>query len=914
MKHSFFPLKTPLLLELICLIAATSILQGGENWEPVASVEGITEYRLENGLRVLFFPEPSQPQVTVNMTYFVGSRHEGRGEKGMAHLLEHMLFKGTSKFGNLIKLLSSRGAQFNGTTWFDRTNYYETLPSSQEDALAFALELESERMLHSLILAEDLATEFTVVRNEFERGENNPIQILYQRMMSVAYDWHAYGFSTIGSRSDIERVPVENLRAFYKNYYQPDNAMLVIAGDFAPPKAKALVEQFFSPIPRPERKLNDTYTIEPTQDGTREVSLHRSGDVPAAGLLYHVCAGSHPDSVALEVMAAMLTEPPSGRLYRSLVEPGLASQVSALFFPTREPGAFLLMAEAPKESKASDLLTSLELELQRFAQGTVEEEEVNRAKSRLLKQWELAFKDSHRIGINLTESAAIGDWRLFFLGRDWLEQVDANDIQRVATHYLKSSNATRGLFNPTSQVDRTQIPETPDIASLVEGYQGREAIAQGESFEATPENIESRVQRMKLDQGMDLAILPKQTRGASVSGRLDFYWGSEQALSDPMTRLAADLLPELIMRGSSTLNYQQVQDRLDALKSVVTMRAGEWGASLSVQFQTDREHLLPLLALLADLLQHPSLPEEEFQVIRQQRKTDLQSRLSDPQALLYLKLRQRLNPYPQDSIHHVASMEEVIQRLDSVALSQLKTFHQHHYGSDRACFSLVGDMDAVATSAALKAQFGDWKSGAGHEPIRKQHIPIEASKELLLTPDKKMATIAAGTTAALNDTDAHYPALLLANYILGGFAESRLFTRLRQEEGLSYGAYSGFSARPEDRVSSQFAMAICAPENAVRAQAILNEELKRWMQEPVAAEELELAKQSWATAQRNRLADDAAIAGDLAEGLYLGRTMLFDKHIQDRVSTLDGASLLKALESCFSGQAWVQIAAGDITE
>ena len=210
------------------LLCGLSCLTLKADLEQITSVEGITEYRMENGLRVLLFPDSSQPKFTVNITYFVGSRHEGRGEKGMAHLLEHMLFKGTKKYSNIIKLLSARGAQFNGTTWVDRTNYYETLPSDQKGNLEFALELEAERMVNSLIQAEDLETEFTVVRNEFERGENNPIMILYQRMMSMAFDWHNYGFSTIGSRSDIERVPAKNLKAFYQTYYQPDNAMLVI--------------------------------------------------------------------------------------------------------------------------------------------------------------------------------------------------------------------------------------------------------------------------------------------------------------------------------------------------------------------------------------------------------------------------------------------------------------------------------------------------------------------------------------------------------------------------------------------------------------------------------------------------------------------------------------------------------------
>ena len=204
--------------------------QPGEPTE-VASVEGITEYRLDNGLRVLLFPDRSKQQITVNITYLVGSRHEGYGETGMAHLLEHLVFKGTPKHPDIAAELTERGAFPNGTTWFDRTNYFETFPAT-DDNLEWALDLEADRMINSFIAAEDLESEMTVVRNEWERSENNPTRVLQQRVMSAAYDWHNYGNATIGARADIEQVPIDRLQAFYRKYYQPDNAVLVVAGAF----------------------------------------------------------------------------------------------------------------------------------------------------------------------------------------------------------------------------------------------------------------------------------------------------------------------------------------------------------------------------------------------------------------------------------------------------------------------------------------------------------------------------------------------------------------------------------------------------------------------------------------------------------------------------------------------------------
>src|SRR5260370_15891806 len=210
--------------------------------QKIASVEGVTEYRLANGVRALLFPEASRPTVTVNMTVLVGSRHEGYGETGMAHLLEHMVFKGTPDHPNVPKALRDHGANFNGTTNVDRTNYFETMPATDEN-LDFGVHLETDRLVNSFVKREDLASEMTVVRNEFERGENSPQGVLMQRIEAAAYEWHNYGKSTIGNRSDIERVPIQNLQAFYRKYYHPDNLALIIPGKFDEATALAVVQQ-----------------------------------------------------------------------------------------------------------------------------------------------------------------------------------------------------------------------------------------------------------------------------------------------------------------------------------------------------------------------------------------------------------------------------------------------------------------------------------------------------------------------------------------------------------------------------------------------------------------------------------------------------------------------------------------------
>src|SRR5215831_5953218 len=324
----------------------------------IVAIEGITEYRLDNGLRVLLFLDPSKPRVTVNLTVFVGSRHEGYGEAGMAHLLEHMVFKGTPSHPNIPQALQGRGAQFNGTTSPDRTNYFETLPAS-DDNLEFAIALEADRLVNSSIKRETLASEMTVVRNEFERGENIPSSVLGKRIMAAAYAWHNYGKATIGNRSDIERVPVENLQAFYRKYYQPDNAMVVVAGQFDEAKALTFIHRHFGPIPRPQRQLDTTYTEEPEQDGERLVRLRRVGNVGAVGAVYHVPAGPHPEFPALQVLGNILSTQPSGRVYKAVVEAKKATSAVAFAHAMHDPGVLTLQAEVPRDGALEDVRDAL---------------------------------------------------------------------------------------------------------------------------------------------------------------------------------------------------------------------------------------------------------------------------------------------------------------------------------------------------------------------------------------------------------------------------------------------------------------------------------------------------------------------------------------------------------------------------
>ncbi|MGQ0704020.1 MAG: M16 family metallopeptidase, partial [Gemmatimonadales bacterium] len=431
------------------------------------TVEGITEYTLANGLRVLLFPDASKPTATINITYLVGSRHEGYGETGMAHLLEHLVFKGSPKHPNIPQELTEHGSRPNGTTWFDRTNYFETVPATDVN-IEWALDLEADRMVNSFIAKKDLESEFSVVRNEFESGENSPFNVLLERTMSTAYLWHNYGKSTIGARADIENVPIERLQAFYRKYYQPDNAILMVAGKIDEPKVLRLVAEKFGAIPKPARALErgnllyPTYTAEPAQDGEREVSLRRTGDVQVVMALYHVPPLSHPDYAAVDVLSQVLGDQPAGRIYKALVETRKAAQAGAFDFALKEPGALLGWASVRKDNSLDSAKAAMTTAFDAAVTSPPTAEEVERAKTTLLRNIDLLLANSERVGLSLSEYMASGDWRLVFIHRDRVKQVTPADVKRVAEAYLKSSNRTIGLFHPTDRPERVQVPSVAD--------------------------------------------------------------------------------------------------------------------------------------------------------------------------------------------------------------------------------------------------------------------------------------------------------------------------------------------------------------------------------------------------------------------------------------------------------------------
>ncbi len=912
---------------IFCLAPLLGLIAGlakAQEPQKVTTVEGVTEYRLANGARVLLFPDPSRPTISVNMTVLVGSRHEGYGEAGMAHLLEHMVFKGTPTFPDVPKALRDHGASFNGTTNSDRTNYFETLPAKDEN-LEFAIHLESDRLVNSFVRREDLISEFTVVRNEFERGENSPAGVLAQRVQSAAYEWHNYGKSTIGNRSDIERVPIDNLREFYRKYYQPDNVVLIVTGQFEESKALAYVQKYLGSIPKPERRLDPTYTEEPPQDGERVVTLRRVGKVGALAVAYHMPASSHVDWAPLRVLGSVLSESKVGRLEAALVETKMASSVSAGADDSHDPGLFFLSAE-PGEASLEEVRDKLLSIMDNLKNEPFGDEEVNRAKIRYQRGYEMQLSSAASMSQALSSAAALGDWRLFFIKRDRTAAVTAADVNRVAATYFAPYNRTVGMFIPSDSPQRATIPSVPSIEDVVKDYKGGQAVSAGEAFEPSPENIDSRTKVIQ-HEGLKIALLPKKNRGERVSMAMTLRYGNEESLAGRTT--AAGMLGSMLMAGTKTMNRQMLQEKLDALG--VSLNAGMGGGgrrggrgggggggvgSLSFSLDAKRESLVQGIKILGEILRDPAFPQDEFDQMKLRTVTRMSSMLTEPDTQAGDKLSRALSKYPPSDPRFVPTTPERIKELESLTLERVIEIYRDQLSAAVGEISIVGDFDPDAAVEAIKDVLKDWKSNVPYRPIDRESLQNSVgSKENLITPDKANAVFLAGLTFSMNEKDPESVALEIGNFILGGGTlSSRLGDRIRQKEGLSYGVNSSIGA-PSRGTDARFTInAITNPANMDAVEKAAFEELRRFINDGPTEKELADAQTAWLESQKVGRTTDGAIAGQLVSNLNLDRNFAFIAERERLVKELTVAKVREAFQKYIDPDKLIVLRAGDLRQ
>ena len=861
-----------LLLTALTLQAGPALVDGFSHVRTVGSIE---EYTLKsNGLQILLLPEHSSPTLTFMVTYRVGSKNEVTGSTGATHILEHLMFKGTSqrdrsKGNNVDQLLERTGARYNATTWLDRTNYYENLGSDQ---LPTVVEMEADRMRNLLLREEDRQTEMTVVRNEFERGENSPIQALYKEIYQAAFVAHPYHHSTIGHRSDIEKVSIEKLREFYNTFYWPDNATLSIIGDFKPVDALLLVKQSFGVYPRAPKPIPTVYTEEPPQSGPRRVVVKRAGQLGVVAIAHKIPAATHADYAALTLLSAILTDGKNSRLYKAVTDHNLSTGVDADTGFNSDPTLHIIFAPLAPGARHDEVEKIMVQELERLKKDGVSETELKAAIAKTRADAAYKRDGSFAVAGNLNECIAAGDWSLFYTLDEATLGVTIADIRRVANTYLNGDQSTTGWFVPTaagattaalgkaaSRVGSPSYYRNPDELSAA-------LPAQAGSGEAGPKagggsKIAPNARRMKI-AGIDVIAYPTGVKDV-VSLRASMPGGRSAAGSgNPAIPMLTGMLLD---QGTRSQDKFSIAEKLEAVGASIDFSAGT--DLLEISAKSLKKDVPLVLDLLAEQLRMPAFSADEFSKVKAQYAGSIKRRLENTDFRAADAFSRAA--YPPGHPNRNPAPEDLLLAIEAAKLEDVIVFHRAHYGPGQMTLVVVGDLDLGQLAPALNKAFSGWQGGSKVVPAALASVADAPRSQELSMADKTSVSVVMGQATGLRYSDPDYQALRLATAILGDGFTSRLMSQVRDKEGLTYdvGAWmaNDMFNGGDWRITASFSPALLE-----KGIASTRRQFDLWYEQGTTVAEVEARKSSLIGTFKVNLATTEGMANSLLAAINRG--------------------------------------------
>ncbi|WP_193196665.1 M16 family metallopeptidase [Nostoc sp. MG11] len=860
---------------------------------PLTVTENVRKIVLENGLTVLTKEVHTAPVVTVQVWYKVGSRNEEPGVNGIAHQLEHMMFKGTKnrpiQFG---RLFSALGSDSNAFTSYDQTAYYGTV---ERDKLTALLVLEADRMQNSLINAEQLANEKRVVISELQGYENSPEYRLNRAVMQAAFPNHAYGLPVGGTKADVDKFQVEQVRKYYQNYYSPDNAVLVIVGDFKTANVLEIVKDVFGKLPKsqelrgasavvrqsgllyetlrvggasrreggfpqeelpkgfpaplattggtPARQWLDLRRLAFKSQGSKVPSVPIVLREPGAGQLLQVVYPlpdvNQPDVPALDVMDYILTEGRNSRLYQVLVESGLANEVTAGVTSLRESGWYELLVTAAPSQKLKKIDSVLSRAIANVVEKGIKLEEVKRAKTQLTADVILSNRDITSQAMQLgNDETTADDYRYTDRYLAAVSQVTEADVVAVIKKYLKKEARTVGFFEPT-QKQFKEISDKPHSAQTTENFSlstpelSSEVVKYLPPVDSATDTI-TRVlpQQFTFANGLRILLLPdKSTPTVTLSGHIEAGMEFDPADKAGLAAVVADNL----MNGTKTKDVLALAKALEERGASLDFEAYREG--VRIEGDSLAQDLPILLETLADVVINSTFPVKELELNRQQTLTTLQLELDDPSEVAKRTFVQSI--YPKKHPLHTFPTQE---SLEQISRKDVIDFKAKHYRPDTLVIALVGDFDLDKVRSLLKAKFSDWQVIG--QPPKLQYPTVSLPEKIVrvnpVLPGKAQAITYMGYTG-INRQDPRFHAALVLNQILGGDTlSSRLGAEVRDRQGLSYGIYSYFQAGK--KVGTFLIEMQTSPEDTGKAIASTHQLLQQIHQQGVTAPEVETAK------------------------------------------------------------------------
>ena len=810
---------------------------------PSTLTENVRKTVLENGLTILTKEVHTAPVVTVQAWYKVGSRNEEPGVNGIAHQLEHMMFKGTKnrpiQFG---RLFSALGSDSNAFTSYDQTAYYGTVERNKLKAL---LVLEADRMQNSQIEPEQLASEKRVVISELQGYENSPEYRLNRAVMQAVFPNHAYGLPVGGTKADVEKFEVEQVQKYYRNFYSPDNAVLVIVGDFQTANTLETIKEVFGKLPKKVRseklavRSKNTFTSSPSL--STPIVLREPGVGRLLQVVYPLPDANQPDVPALDVMDYILTEGRNSRLYQVLVESGLASEVTASVTSLRESGWYEVLVTAGSKQDLKKIDSVLSSAIANVAEKGVTSEEVERAKTQLTADVILSNRDITSQAMRLgNDETTAGDYRYTDRYLAAVRLVKPTDVVAVINKYLTKEARIAGFFEPT-QKRITGVGDKPDSAQTTENFSPGVPVIPSEVAKYLPpvdlaRDAIARVlpQEFKFSNGLRILLLPdNSTPTVTLSGHIQ---AGTEFDPDDQAGLAA-FVADNLLNGTKSKNVLTIAKVL--AERGVSLNFQTYREGVHIEGDSLAEDLPIILEILADVVKNSTFPVKELELHRQQTLTDLQLELDEPSEVARRIFVQSI--YPKKHPLHTFPTEESLQQIQR---RDVIDFKAKHYRPDTTVLALVGDFDLDIVRSLIKNEFGDWEV-RGQAPRLKYpavSIPEKIVSVNPVLPGKTQAVTYMGYTG-INRYDPRFHAALVLNQILGGDTlSSRLGAEVRDRQGLSYGIYSSFQA---GKNAGTFVIEMqTSPEDSTKAIASSRQILQQIHQQGVTPLEVETAKRT----------------------------------------------------------------------
>ena len=827
----------------------------------------VKELKLSNGMTILLRENHAAPAVTWMVFYRVGARNEGAGNTGSAHLLEHMLFKGTRQFakGQISQVLGRNGARFNATTNADFTNYYETYSS---DRLELGLTIESDRMRNALILDSERQPEMTVVRNELERGENEPENNLYHQVKAAAYLAHPYHHPIIGYRSDVEGIKTNSLRQMYDTYYQPNNAVAVLVGDFKTAQASQLIRRYFEGIPSGP-KPPDVHTKEEPQVGERRVVLRRRGETNLVHMAYHIPATEAKETAPLAVVESILSEGNSARLQRALVDAGLATATWADADQLKDPGLFWFGATLRPGVTHDKIEAALDAEITRIRTQPVSPGELRQAKNQA--EADYAFKSDGTSGVawGLGTYSMLADWQRFYELLDEMRAVTAKDVQDVANKFLVPENRTVGWYVATKEGPRQARDEAGSKATAAKGTPPERFPTQ--EFETKPAPLQppSGLRVAKLDNGLAVAILENHSNPTvAIEGYVKVGKVLDRAEQGGRYGTAG-MTATLLDKGTAKRTKARIARDLESVgASLVYSTSSEQTSFRGAAVAKDWGRLLETLI---ETLRVPAFPEAEVQLAKDLAAAGILQADEQPAVRAQRVLMQTL--YPEGHPFHIPSPDAALADLKALTSVDLGAFHKRFYGPNITALSIVGDVDPDVVVQKLNELCKGWTEVEDIDPnkIPGWTIPRQRTDRPLIQTilDKSNVEIRLGHVANLRRKDREFYAARVMNHILGGSAlTGRLGLKLRDEMGLTYGTSSSLSA---GRIPGPWIASVTVNRaNVPAARAAMRDVINTYLKEGPNDDEVADARSALIGGQAVSLSSNAGMASSLSDILYYG--------------------------------------------